>query len=89
MRFRLLVVSLMLIAAACGGSDTAAPTTAPGSNETPDNTQAAGTDSTVASEAPRTEGPAAPDFTTILADGSTFSLGEHDKPVYLIFWAEW
>lgn len=103
MRFRSLVVSLMLVATACGGSgaDNAAPTTAPagsagpssteapGSNEAPGTTQAAATDSTAATEPPRTEGPEAPDFTTILADGSTFSLSEHDKPVYLVFWAEW
>ena len=34
-------------------------------------------------------GEAAPDFTLALGDGSTFTLSETDKPVYLVFWAEW
>ena len=38
---------------------------------------------------PQIEGPAAPDFTFALADGSTFSLSDEQKPVYLVFWAEW
>ena len=35
------------------------------------------------------DGPAAPDFTFALADGSSFSLSDEQKPVYLVFWAEW
>jgi len=34
-------------------------------------------------------GEAAPDFTLALGDGSTFTLSETDRPVYLVFWAEW
>ncbi len=48
------------------------------------------------SEAPATtatsspvDGPAAPDFTLALGDGGEFTLSEEQKPVYLIFWAEW
>ncbi|MFQ5555488.1 MAG: hypothetical protein ACE5GC_08995 [Acidimicrobiia bacterium] len=33
--------------------------------------------------------PAAPDFLMELADGSTFVLSRQDKPVYMVFWAEW
>ncbi len=102
MRFRSFVVVLVLIAAACGGGSavttvTSAPSAPAGSvTEAPDSTEAPGateapdtTAGTVETEAPRTDGTPAPDFTTILADGSTFSLGEHDKPLYLVFWAEW
>jgi hypothetical protein len=35
------------------------------------------------------EGPAAPDFTTVLASGESYTLSEAVKPVYMIFWAEW
>jgi len=31
----------------------------------------------------------APDFTLELADGGRYTLYEGEKPVYLIFWAEW
>ncbi len=33
--------------------------------------------------------PMAPDFDLVLGDGSTFTLSAVDKPVYLVFWAEW
>ncbi len=33
--------------------------------------------------------PLAPDFTLELGDGGSYSLSEADKPVYLVFWAEW
>ena len=35
------------------------------------------------------QGPAAPDFELALDDGGTFSLGAEQKPVYMVFWAEW
>jgi hypothetical protein len=34
-------------------------------------------------------GEAAPDFHLLLSDGSTFTLSEEARPVYLLFWAEW
>ena len=33
--------------------------------------------------------PAAPDFTLELGEGGSFTLSQGEKPVYLIFWAEW
>ena len=97
MRIRLLATSLLLLAAACGGTDAApgspatteAPaTTAAGSAST--SAPSATTDPT-ASEGPQsvTDGPAAPALSTVLADGTEFSLASEAKPVYLIFWAEW
>jgi hypothetical protein len=47
------------------------------------------TTSEVSDPPPPVDGPAAPDFTFALADGSTFSLSGEQKPVYLVFWAEW
>lgn len=58
-----------------GGDTSAAPT------ETPT--------STTSVPRPPTEGPAAPAFTTILSDGTEFSLEDEQNPVYLVFWAEW
>lgn len=100
MRIRLVATILMLLAAACGGTDsvqeTAAPTQAPATSQEPGNTS--GPDNTagpgVTTSGPETapppaEGPLAPDFSTILSDGTTFDLADHDQPVYLVFWAEW
>jgi hypothetical protein len=42
-----------------------------------------------AAPAPAFDGPPAPDFELALADGSTFRLSDEQKPVYLVFWAEW
>jgi len=61
-------------------------------------TTVAGVDDAVAPDPPTTsttattiavDGPAAPDFTLVLADGTEFSLSAEQKPVYLVFWAEW
>jgi hypothetical protein len=35
------------------------------------------------------EGPPAPEFQLELADGSTFALSAAEKPIYMVFWAEW
>ena len=31
----------------------------------------------------------APDFTLVLGNGDTFTLSEEQRPVFLLFWAEW
>jgi hypothetical protein len=89
MRTRALLISIALLAAACGGTSTTS--TAPSGTEPPAASEttvapAAGSDTTGAAEP---EGPAAPNFSTILADGSDFVLADHGRPVYLVFWAEW
>jgi hypothetical protein len=33
--------------------------------------------------------PLAPDFTLELGGGGSYTLSEGEKPVYLVFWAEW
>jgi len=35
------------------------------------------------------DAPPAPDFTLALEDGSEFVLSAEQKPVYMVFWAEW
>ena len=61
-------------------------TTAPGS-AAPSSTSS--TTSTVGRPPLPTGAAAAPDFDLVLADGSTFSLRDADRPIYLVFWAEW
>ena len=34
-------------------------------------------------------GDAAPDFELALGQGGSFRLSDAQKPVYLVFWAEW
>ena len=38
---------------------------------------------------PPVDGPTAADFTLALGDGGEFTLSAEQKPVYLVFWAEW
>ncbi len=38
---------------------------------------------------PTSDRPVAPDFNLRLADGSTYTLSEGSKPVFMVFWAEW
>lgn len=66
-------MTLGLVVASCGGA---------GQSGSP----AADTPTDVSVE---TSGPSAPDFDLALADGTTFSLAAADKPVYMVFWAEW
>ena len=100
-RIQIVAMACALLVAACGGAggdgDSAPATTLP-AETAPSSTEAAttSTPSTTAATTdnssnpgPSIEGPPAPDFTTILADGSEFTLSAQEKPVYLIFWAEW
>lgn len=92
-------VAFALVLGACGGSDTgstAAPTTtvggtAPSTTEAPGTTSGPTTTGAPAETTTRVppDGEPAPDFTLALGDGGTFTLSDEQKPVYMIFWAEW
>ena len=64
------------------------PTAAAPSTDTGGADSSEATTSTAAA-APAFDGPPAPDFELVLEDGSTFRLSDEQKPVYLVFWAEW
>jgi hypothetical protein len=73
---------------------TIAETTSTSPDTSPTTESVAGGDETstttvTADPLPQVDGPAAPDFVLALADGSAFSLSDEQKPVYLVFWAEW
>ena len=87
MRFSVIVLAFGLLAGACASA--APETSTTGTVLETASTQSASTDATVAPQKTPPEGPEAPDFTTILASGEPYTLSEADKPVYLIFWAEW
>jgi hypothetical protein len=96
-RLQLLLAGLALVVVACSdGADTTS--TSQSAPVDPETSTSAGADGTAASgttETPETtEGttsdrPLAPDFTLALGDGGSFTLSEGEKPVYLVFWAEW
>ena len=44
---------------------------------------------TAPSSEPSFDGPPAPDFELALANGTAFNLAAEQKPVYMVFWAEW
>lgn len=94
------LVALGLVLSACGAGSTA--TSIQGAGDPPTTTELARpiteTTSVVTADpavstgdrAPSgVEGPVAPDFSLVLADGSTFTLSEGSRPVYMVFWAEW
>ncbi|MGZ5384521.1 MAG: TlpA family protein disulfide reductase [Acidimicrobiia bacterium] len=94
-----LPATMMLAVAACAGDGEAAATSAPTSatttSQAPSSTTGAIGDGEptpttgTMPETPQVEGPAAPDFVFALGDGTSFSLSDEQKPVYLVFWAEW
>jgi hypothetical protein len=106
MRKGLLLVAIVLVAAACGGSNdsvaeagTASPDVAAETTAAPEATapttdgattdEPADTPATTAAAAPSFDGPPAPDFELDLNDGTTFTLAGEEKPVFMVFWAEW
>jgi len=104
MRHTALALVIVVMLAACATGETVEPapndspaTTAATQTTEPPATQPSVTESDVTTTTsapdtvppPQIEGPAAPDFTLALADGSSFTLGDEQKPVYLVFWAEW
>lgn len=104
MRRLLIVLTLALFAAACGiSSDTANDGSRAGAPEQtgvttseqidvgPVTTAAATGEATTSSvpEQSTIDGPPAPDFDLALSNGSIFTLAAAQKPVYMVFWAEW
>jgi hypothetical protein len=98
-RVLLAVLTLALAVAACSGttgtSDPSQPAGSGGdsvatTSPVPDDTSAPGTtepgEGTTETTSDR---PLAPDFTLELGDGGSYTLSEGEKPVYLVFWAEW
>ena len=80
-------IVLTLLLAACGGED-AAPE--PSTTAVADVSDAGGGDevsSTSGDGGP--DGQAAPDFALALGEGGSFVLSDEEKPVYMVFWAEW
>jgi len=93
---RRLVIALALVAAACGGSAATTPDpsgdTAVAATPSSDSTSDAGGDSTSSGDSTdrvRPDGPDAPEFTLALGEGGSFTLSQEQKPVYMVFWAEW
>lgn len=85
-------VVLVVLAAACAPGQTVGDptTTAPSGGETTSSTAPGTTGPTSPPPtSPDHDRELAPDFTLLLGDGDTFTLSATDKPVYLIFWAEW
>lgn len=91
----------MVLAAGCGGTitqdtgtttvasdttTTAPPATDTSTTEAPSTTEDPDPDSTTR---PTSDRPVAPDFSLELGDGGVYTLSEGEKPVYLVFWAEW
>jgi hypothetical protein len=97
-RFSLVLSVVAVVLVACGSATggvattitsdaelettTALPTTAP--SEAPSATTAEAQTSTTLSDRP-----IAPDFTLELGTGGSYTLSQSEKPVYLVFWAEW
>ena len=98
----LLLAAFAVVAASCSsGSDTesstsespespvtTSPVTTSPVATSPETTSPTGTETPGTTASP-VDGPAAPDFTLALGDGGEFTLSAEQKPVYLIFWAEW
>lgn len=58
-------------------------------DEQADDTSDSGSEVEADDDRPALEGPAAPDFTLALADGSEFVLSAEQRTTFLVFWAEW
>jgi ABC-type enterochelin transport system substrate-binding protein len=103
-RLTLLIAVFAFALTACASSGEGDPVTSPpaGNDATTsvaessaDSTIATDDDGTTTTTAPpettaTTSGrPLAPDFTLDLGEGGTYTLSEGERPVYLVFWAEW
>jgi hypothetical protein len=91
------LIVMVLVAASCGGADPVVSSGADASEggdlgpplvSSTGDAPAASPDGASLPSVPE-DAPPAPDFTLALAGGGDFVLGDEQKPVYLIFWAEW
>lgn len=88
---RFLVGLLALALVACTGTDGTTTSSDPTPAQDAVTTPSQGTTApTVGTTGTTSSGrPVAPDFALELGDGGTYTLSEGEKPVYLVFWAEW
>lgn len=93
-------ILILALVAACGGTPvqdpgttTAVPETSttqePAEDPATTDTPAGAEDDTGPTTTTSSGRPVAPDFTLELGDGGEYTLSEAEKPVYLVFWAEW
>jgi hypothetical protein len=85
---RLIPLCLLVVLAITSCGDTSPSTTTSNAGQSSDS-NASTTTSNPAEAAPSGDRPAAPDFSLELGDGGTYTLSAGEKPVYLVFWAEW
>lgn len=85
-RIAALVTALVVVLGACGDGDA----TGPSSSVTASDPGVASVPSATApDDRGPSDGPPAADFELALVGGGTFSPSAEEKPVYLVFWAEW
>ena len=90
-RRRLPRPSLLRRTGTAPSTTTAAPSTT-AADVAADTTTTMATTTTTAAPAPtrvRPDGEDAPDFTLTLGQGGSFTLSDEQKPLYMVFWAEW
>ena len=61
------------------------PTAAPSETDPPPETVA----TSPGGQTSISDRPVAPDFTLELGEGGVYTLSQGERPVYLVFWAEW
>jgi thiol-disulfide isomerase/thioredoxin len=79
----------VLLAACTSGTGGPAPTTTPSPSDSGPATTSTTIPATTTVATIGHDRELAPDFSLELHSGEVFTLSETDKPVYLIFWAEW
>ena len=84
---RFLVGLMVFGVVACSGADDATPPTS--AEEAVTTAIPATTTPTESTDTTWSGRPLAPDFTLDLGDGGSYTLSDGEKPVYLVFWAEW
>jgi thiol-disulfide isomerase/thioredoxin len=86
---RVALVALLGLVTACADAPAQTPTTTSEPGNGTSITPAPSVEGTTSTTAPEPDPDLAPDFTLELADGGSFTLYQSERPVYVIFWAEW